>query len=198
MDAISILNASGNGRPRISDQDRSADLDLRRAAELKEVLRVHTGHFPFAHDYNGDGRMAHELLQHGLSDGKLVWKLPIHEDHLDEINCGKIDRTAMLITWCRWEGFKIVDKQATSWARRQRHGQRISTGKYCPICAASRSAPPPTGQPGSIYLYDCKGKRDLAHGAVEQRQHHRAGQLAGRRHGADQLNGKSGTRMLDG
>jgi hypothetical protein len=166
VDAIRIVNVSGNARPEeIMIKDRYSrlwiyDKDLNFKWMFTEF---NTGHFPYGYDFNGDGKdeifSCYNMVS---SDGKLVWKLPIHEDHTDEIIVGKMDPDIdeFIAIVSGWEGFMMVDKQGNIMVRDiNGHGQRISTGNYCParrgmeICTTTY-----WGNQGIVYLYDCKGK----------------------------------------
>ena len=165
MDAIRIVNVSGHARPEeIMIKDRYSrlwiyDKDLNFEWMFTEF---NTGHFPYGYDFNGDGKeeifSCYNMVS---SDGKLSWKLPIHTDHTDEIIVGKMDpdRDEFIAIVSGWEGFMMVDKQGNIMVRDiNGHGQRISTGNYCPekrgmeICTTTY-----WGNQGIVYLYDCKG-----------------------------------------
>ena len=165
VDAIRIINVSGNSRPSdIMIKDRYSRLWV-YDSELNfkwKFSDFNTGHFPYAYDFNSDGKdeimSCYNMVS---SDGKLQWKLPIHTDHVDEIICGKIDPDGdeVIAMVAGWEGFLIVDKQGNILFRDiNGHGQRISTGNYRPqargleICTTTF-----WGNQGIIYLYDCKG-----------------------------------------
>ena len=170
VDAIRIVNVSGNDRPRdIMIKDRYARLYVYNdQLELMWTFcHNNTGHFPYAHDYDGDGKdeifSCYNMIG---SDGKLLWELPIPQDHTDEIIYGKIDpdREEMLAIVSGWEGFMLVDRQGNILVRDiNGHGQRISAANYCPelpglqICTTTYWE-----NQGIIYLYDCKG-RELWH-----------------------------------
>ena len=165
VDAIRIINVSGNDRPSdIMIKDRYAriwvyDSDL----NLKwKFNHNNTGHFPYAYDFNGDGKdeifSCYNMIS---SDGELIWQLPIDRDHTDEIIVGKFDpdEDEQIAIVSGWEGFMIVDKQGNIKVRDiNGHGQRISTANYCPdrkgleICTTTYWE-----YQGIIYLYDCKG-----------------------------------------
>ena len=166
VDAIRIVNVSGNERPsEILIKDRYSrlwiyDSDLNFKWMFTEF---NTGHFPYAYDFNGDGRDEIFSCYNMVSaDGKLVWKLPIHNDHTDEIIIGRLDpdRDEDLIAIVSgWEGFMILDTKGNIVARDiNGHGQRISAGNYSPnmrgmqICTTTYWGPQ-----GIIYMYDCKG-----------------------------------------
>ncbi|QQO10816.1 hypothetical protein [Breznakiella homolactica] len=166
VDAIRIANVSGNKRPSdILIKDRysrlwvyNSDLEL-----LWKFSHNNTGHFPYSFDFNGDGKdeifSCYNMIG---SDGKLQWKLPIEEDHTDEIIFGHFDPghpEGLLAIVSGWEGFMIADIHGNLLARDiNGHGQRISTGNYCPdrkgyeICTTTFWE-----NQGIIYLYDCKG-----------------------------------------
>ena len=165
VDAIRIVNVSGHARPEeIMIKDRYSrlwiyDKDLNFEWMFTEF---NTGHFPYGYDFNGDGKeeifSCYNMVS---SDGKLSWKLPIHTDHTDEIIVGKMDpdRDEFIAIVSGWEGFMMVDKQGNIMVRDiNGHGQRISTGNYCPekrgmeICTTTY-----WGNQGIVYLYDCKG-----------------------------------------
>jgi rhamnogalacturonan endolyase len=165
VDSIRIVNVSGNDRPSdIMIKDRYSrlwvyDCDLNFKWKFSHN---NTGHFPYSHDFNGDGK--DEILScYNMvsSEGELVWELPINTDHVDEIICGKMDpdQDELIALVAGWEGFMIIDKQGNILVRDiNGHGQRISTGNYCPdirgmqICTTTY-----WGNQGIIYLYDCKG-----------------------------------------
>lgn len=165
VDAIRIVNTAGADRPaEIMIKDRYSriwiyDADLNCKWMFTEY---NTGHFPYAYDFNGDGRDEIFSCYNMVSaDGELVWKLPIHRDHTDEIIVGKIDpdQDELIAIVSGWEGFMLVDKQGNIVVRDiNGHGQRISTGNYCPemkgmqVCTTTY-----WGNQGIIYLYDCKG-----------------------------------------
>jgi len=165
VDAIRIVNVSGNERPEeIMIKDRYSrlwiyDKDLNFKWMFTEF---NTGHFPYAYDFNGDGRDEIFSCYNMVSaDGELVWKLPIHADHTDEIIIGKMDPDIdeFIAIVSGWEGFMMVDKQGNILVRDiNGHGQRISTGNYTPerrgmeICTTTY-----WGNQGIVYLYDCKG-----------------------------------------
>lgn len=170
VDAIRIVNVSGHARPEeIMIKDRYSrlwiyDKDLNFKWMFTEF---NTGHFPYAYDFNGDGKeeifSCYNMVS---SEGKLIWKLPIHTDHTDEIIVGRMDPDIdeFIAIVAGWEGFMMVDKQGNIMVRDiNGHGQRISTGNYCPerrgmeICTTTY-----WGNQGIIYLYDCKG-RELWH-----------------------------------
>ena len=165
VDAIRIVNVSGNDRPSdILIKDRYArlwvynkDLEL-----LWKFNHNNTGHFPYGYDFNGDGKdeifSCYNMID---SNGKLMWKLPIDVDHTDEIIVGKFnpDEEERIAIVSGWEGFMIVDKQGNILKRDiNGHGQRISAANYCPdrkgleICTTTYWE-----YQGIIYLYDCDG-----------------------------------------
>lgn len=166
VDAIRIVNVSGSARPgEILIKDRYSRLWI-YDSDLKPIWKFthnNTGHFPYAYDYNGDGRDEIFSCYNMISaEGKLEWELPIDRDHTDEIIVGPMDpdRDEVIAIVSGWEGFMIVDKQGKILVRDiNGHGQRISTGNYCPerrgmeICTTTY-----WGNQGILYLYDCKGQ----------------------------------------
>jgi hypothetical protein len=167
VDAIRIVNVSGNPRPSdILIKDRYARLWV-YTGELKPLWkfsRHNTGHFPYSHDFNRDGRdeifSCYNMID---SSGKLLWELPIDTDHTDEIIFGPIDPDhpeGILAIVSGWEGFMLVDLDGHILTRDiNGHGQRISAGNYCPdrkgheICSVTFWE-----NQGILYLYDRKGK----------------------------------------
>ena len=166
VDAIRIVNVSGKDRPSdILIKDRYAriwvyDSDFNL---IWKFTHNNTGHFPYAYDFNGDGKdevfSCYNMID---SDGKLLWELPIPDDHTDEIVIGRFDPDIdddLIAIVSGWEGFMIVDKKGNILHRDiNGHGQRISVADYCPekpgleICTTTYWE-----NQGIIYLYDCKG-----------------------------------------
>ena len=165
VDAIRIVNVSGGDRPTdILIKDRYARLYVYNSKMelLFKFCHNNTGHFPYAYDYNGDGKdeifSCYNMIG---SDGTLQWELPIDKDHTDEIIYGKLDpdRDEILAIVSGWEGFMLVDKEGNILSRDiNGHGQRISAANYCPdirglqICTTTYWE-----NQGILYLYDCKG-----------------------------------------
>lgn len=165
VDAIRIVNVSGNGRASdIMIKDRYSRLWVYNGSLelLWKFCYKNTGHFPYAYDFNGDGKdeifSCYNMIG---SDGKLIWTLPINIDHTDEIIVGKFDpeEDEMIAMVSGWEGFMLVDKQGNIRHRDLNgHGQRISAANYCPdrkgleICTTTYWE-----YQGIIYLHDCKG-----------------------------------------
>ncbi len=166
VDAIRIVNVSGKNRPSdILIKDRYARLWIYDSDFnlLWKFTHNNTGHFPYAYDFNGDGKdeifSCYNMIN---SDGTLQWELPIDTDHTDEIIIGKFDPDIdddLIAIVSGWQGFMIVDKQGNILSRDiNGHGQRISAGHYCPdkkgmqICTTTYWE-----NQGIIYLYDCKG-----------------------------------------
>lgn len=167
VDAIRIVNVSGKEHPSdILIKDRYARLWVYddQFNLLWKFTHNNTGHFPYAYDFNGDGKdeifSCYNMIS---SDGKLVWQLPISTDHTDEIVIGRFDPDVdddLIAIVSGWEGFMIVDKQGNIRARDiNGHGQRISVANYCPdrpglqICTTTYWE-----NQGIVYLYDCKGR----------------------------------------
>jgi len=167
VDCIRICNLSGGDRPtdllikdrykRVWAYDR--DLNLLWSYDA----RVNTGHFPYSKDINGDGReevmVGYDMLD---SEGRLIWSLPIHSDHADEIIIGKIDpdRDEIIAIAAGDEGFILADLEGNIILQEKiGHAQRISVGNYRPelpgleICVTTY-----WGNQGIILLYDCKGR----------------------------------------
>ena len=165
VDAIRIVNVSGNERPsEILIKDRYSRLWIYDSGlNLKwEFSKYNTGHFPFAYDLNGDGRDEIFSCYNMVSgDGKLMWSLPIVTDHTDEIIVGTFgpgqdERIAMV---SGWEGFMIVSKDGKILHRDiNGHGQRISSANYCTGRAGYEIATTTYwGNNGIVYLHDCNG-----------------------------------------
>ena len=165
VDAIRIVNVSGNERPSdILIKDRYSRLWIYDSnLNLKwEFSKYNTGHFPFAYDFNGDGRDEIFSCYNMVSgDGKLMWSLPIVTDHTDEIIVGTFgpgqdERIAMV---SGWEGFMIVSKDGKILHRDiNGHGQRISSANYCPEREGYENATTTYwGNNGIVYLHDCNG-----------------------------------------
>ena len=166
VDAIRIVNVSGNSRPEeILIKDRYSrywiydrDLNLRW-----QFSKYNTGHFPFSYDFNGDGKdeifSCYNMVD---SDGKLMWSLPINTDHTDEIIVGRFgpgqDERIAIVSG--WEGFMIVSKDGQILHRDiNGHGQRISCANYCPEREGFEIATTTYwGNNGIVYLHDCNGK----------------------------------------
>ena len=165
VDAIRIVNVSGNERPSdILIKDRYSRLWIYDSnLNLKwEFSKYNTGHFPFSYDFNGDGRdeifSCYNMVD---SNGKLQWSLPVDTDHTDEIIVGTFgpgqdERIAMV---SGWEGFMIVSKDGKILHRDiNGHGQRISSANYCTGRAGYEIATTTYwGNNGIVYLHDCNG-----------------------------------------
>ncbi len=166
VDAIRIVNVSG--KERASDiliKDRYARLWVydENFRLLWKFNHNNTGHFPYAYDFDGDGKdevfSCYNMID---SDGKLLWQLPVDTDHTDEIVIGRIDPDVdddLIAIVSGWEGFMIVDKQGRIRVRDiNGHGQRISIANYrddlpgLQICTTTYWE-----NQGIIYMYDCKG-----------------------------------------
>ena len=160
------MNTAGHERPsQILVKDRYSRLYIYDQDLCLQWKFTHnnTGHFPFSYDFDGDGREEIFSCYNMISaDGELLWELPIHRDHTDEILYGPIDpeKEDVLAMVSGWEGFMIVDRQGHILVRDVNgHGQRISTGNYCPeqsgleICTTTY-----WGNQGILYLYDSKGR----------------------------------------
>ena len=170
VDAIRLVNISGAERPEeILIKDRYSrlwvyDKDL----NLKwKFQKYNTGHFPYDHDYDGDGKNEVFSCYNMIgSDGKLRWCLPIEQDHTDEIIYGRFDpegEEALAIV-SGWEGFMLVSKDGQILYRDIiGHSQRISAGNYLPsrpgleLCTTTY-----WGNNGIIYIHDHTGK-DIWH-----------------------------------
>lgn len=166
VDAIRIVNVSGNRRPEeILIKDRYSrywiyDKDLNYEWQFS---KYNTGHFPYSYDYNGDGRdeifSCYNMVD---SHGNLMWSLPITTDHTDEIIVGKFGpgQDERLAIVSGWEGFMIVSKDGEIIVRDiNGHGQRISAANYCPEREGFEIATTTYwGNNGIFYLHDCNGK----------------------------------------
>lgn len=167
VDAIRIVNVSGNERPEeIMIKDRYSrfwifDKDLHFKWEFS---KYNTGHFPYDYDFDKDGKneiySCYNMVDH---DGKLLWSLPIETDHTDEIIVGRFDPDnpeEQIAIVSGWEGFMILNTDGTIALRDiNGHGQRISAGNYDPkrkgfeICTTTYWE-----NNAIIYMHDCKGK----------------------------------------
>lgn len=165
-DCIRICNVSGKKRPTdILIKDRYS-----RIYVLDENFRLlwkyqdakNTGHFPYPHDFNGDGRdeifCGYNMLS---ADGKLIWTLPLSQDHTDEIVIGKFrgDGKGYLALASGSDGFVIADLKGNIVARDDvGHAQRVSVGPYLGepgkfgICLVNY-----WGHQGILFFYDCDG-----------------------------------------
>lgn len=165
IDAIRIVNVSGNERPSdILIKDRYSRLWV-LDSNLNLLWRFNyknSGHFPFSYDINKDGKdeifCGYNLID---SKGNLIWTLPIETDHTDEIIIGKFnpDEEEQIAIVSGWEGFIIANKDGE--LKNQDingHGQRISIANYIPekkgleICTTTY-----WGNNCIIYMHDCEG-----------------------------------------
>ncbi|MDG5788429.1 hypothetical protein QA612_13145 [Evansella sp. AB-P1] len=166
-DGIRIANFTGKERPTdILVKDRycriyalNSDLELM----WKFKSETNTGHFPYAFDINNDGHdellCGYNLLDH---KGNIIWKLPITEDHTDEIISGKFmagSNEGHIACVSGSEGFYIADYNGNIVMKDDiGHAQRVSTGNYCPkkegfeLCVTNY-----WGHQGIVYFYDSKG-----------------------------------------
>jgi len=165
IDCIRIINVRGRKKPadilvkdrynRIWVYDDNFNL-------LWKFQMGNTGHFPFSADLDGDEKeeviVGYNLLDH---DGRLLWSLPIQNDHTDEIIVGNFssdDETTIAMV-CGDEGFLLVDLNGKIKSKHMiGHAQRISIGKYrndlqnYQMCISTY-----WGYQGIIYLFDCNG-----------------------------------------
>lgn len=171
IDAIRIVNVTGKARPSdllIKDRYSRIWIYDNQLQLVWMFTHNNTGHFPYAHDFNGDGKdeifSCYNMID---SEGTLLWKLPINTDHTDEIIVGPIDpdQDELLAIVSGWEGFMLIDKQGTIVRREiNGHGQRISVGNYLPanrgleICTTTYWE-----SQGIVYMHDCKGKELWSH-----------------------------------
>nr|WP_321262266.1 hypothetical protein [uncultured Sphaerochaeta sp.] len=166
VDSIRIVNVSGKDRP--SDlliKDRYARLWIydNQGNLLWAFSHNNTGHFPYAYDFNKDGKdeifSCYNMID---SKGNLLWELPISTDHTDEIVIGPIDpeEDDLLAIVSGWEGFMLLRRDGTILKRTiNGHGQRISVGNFLPaqrgleICTTTY-----WGSQGIVYMHNCKGE----------------------------------------
>ena len=167
-DSIRIVNFSGSSRPSdILIKDRYCRLyAYNHNLELLWIYQTvkNTGHFPYAFDADGDGCdelfCGYDFLDH---DGRLLWSLPLMEDHTDEIILGRFSPAQTepyLALASGTQGFILADLNGHILKQdRIGHAQRISCGNYCPnlpgfeLCVTNF-----WGHQGIIYLYDCEGE----------------------------------------
>lgn len=171
-DGIRIANFSGKDRPSdILVKDRycrvyalNSDLELM----WKFKSDKNTGHFPYAFDINGDGYdellCGYNLLDH---NGRLIWTLPVQEDHTDEIISGRFmagepgtpEAEGHFACVSGTKGFIIADYHGNIIKQDDiGHAQRVSTGNYCPDRPGFELAVTNFwGHQGIVYFYDCFG-----------------------------------------
>lgn len=168
-DGIRICNFRGLDKPRdILIKDRYC-----RVYALNDNLEVmwhyqsnkNTGHFPFAIDINGDG---HDELLVGYNmldcNGKLIWTMPVNDDHIDEIVPGKFESgphkgTPFFACVAGKEGFIISDFNGNIIKKEGiGHAQRVSLANYLPDMPGYEMAVVNFwGHQGIIYFYDSEG-----------------------------------------
>lgn len=171
-DGIRIANFSGGKRPTdILVKDRYCRVyALNSNLELMWKFKSdkNTGHFPYAFDINGDGYdellCGYNLLDH---TGKLIWSLPVDDDHTDEIITGRFmagepgtpEAKGHIACVSGTKGFIIADYHGNIIKQEDiGHAQRISTGNYCPDRPGFELAVTNFwGHQGIVYLYDCFG-----------------------------------------
>ncbi|ADY12054.1 hypothetical protein [Sphaerochaeta globosa] len=166
VDAIRIVNVTGKSRP--SDlliKDRYARLWIYddQFNLVWSFTHNNTGHFPYAYDFNGDGKdeifSCYNMID---SDGKLAWELPISIDHTDEIVIGPIDpeHADLIAIVSGWEGFMLLKPDGTMLKRTiNGHGQRISVGNYLPHNTGLEILTTTYwGSQGILYMHNCKAE----------------------------------------
>lgn len=171
-DGIRIANFSGKDRPSdILVKDRYCRVyALNSNLELMWKFKSdkNTGHFPYAVDINGDGYdellCGYNLLDH---NGKLIWSLPVEDDHTDEIISGRFmagvpgtpETEGHFACVSGTKGFILADYHGNIVKRDDiGHAQRVSTGNYCPDRPGFELAVTNFwGHQGIVYFYDCFG-----------------------------------------
>lgn len=136
-DSIRICNFSGKTYP--SDlliKDRYNNL-WAYDSELRLLWQrnVNCGHFPYAFDFNGDGRdeliAGHSMLS---AEGELLWQLPNMQCHVDEIIIGRFDVACeeLQIFMASGEDGVILVSQSGEILKKNEigHAQRVSAGKF--------------------------------------------------------------------
>ena len=170
-DSVRICNFTGAARPSdIMLKDRYNNIwAYNSKLELLWHSYVNCGHFPYAFDFNGDGRdelvAGHTLLS---ADGEPIWELPNMKCHVDEIVIGKFDpgnKKYQIAMASGEDGFLLVDQDGNMINRDMPgHAQRVSVADYRPdmpgleICVVTfwRNT-------GIITMYDCKGNKLYSH-----------------------------------
>ena len=167
VDSIRICNFTGKERPSdllIKDRYKTLwayDCDFNLL--WKYTAPLNPGHYPYAYDFNGDGKdelyVGYDMLD---SNGKRLWSLDVHTDHTDEIIVGKLDPEGeeVIAIVSGYEGFIIADFDGNIIRRHNLgHAQRISVGNYrqdlpgLQICTTTYHQ-----NQGIISLFDCKGE----------------------------------------
>jgi len=166
IDAIRIVNVTGKSRPTdLLIKDRYARLWIYddRFNLVWKFTHNNTGHFPYAYDFNGDGKdeifSCYNMID---CEGNLQWELPIAIDHTDEIVIGPIDpdHGELIAIVSGWEGFMLLKPDGTILKRTiNGHGQRISVGNYLPDNKGLEILTTTYwGSQGILYMHNCKGE----------------------------------------
>ncbi len=167
VDSIRIANFSGKEKATdilIKDRYNRVWVYDNELNFMWKFQHGNTGHFPCTVDIDGDGKdeliSCYNLVDH---DGKLLWSLPIEEDHVDEIIVGHFDPSnpeEVIGMVAGHEGFILADTRGNILKKQLiGHAQRISAGNYrtdlpgLDICVSTY-----WGSQGIIYIFDCKGE----------------------------------------
>ncbi len=162
VDMIRVADFEGLGyKGNLVIKDRYQNV-IAYSKDFKELWRYHnknTGHFPYVHDFNNDGKdeifIGYDLVS---SNGEILVDLPYNTDHTDEIIYASLKKgePERLILASGNEGFNIFNIDGTLFKHNEiGHAQRISVAPFrgkedeLEVCVTSF-----WGCNGIISLYD--------------------------------------------